>query len=191
MFYSQETNEPTIADQGQREPTPFPVMRRRRAGCFRTGAATALALLLVAVFGVGMVAGWAVGRNNAGAPASNTGPPGKSIAATTGTTLDMVRESILCHADYRHAYRRFDPAGSSDYTAHRHKNFIAVQTPGVLRQREGHHDDHGRFLTQCSGGDTCIDGDGTPVVRKRVATTRHQSGFCSSFFFSSHPCQYK
>jgi S1-C subfamily serine protease len=95
MFYSQETNEPTIPEQGRREPIPFPVMRRRRAGCFRTGATTALALLLVAVFGVGTVAGWAAGRNNAGAPASNTGLPGKSLAATTGTTLDTVREAVV------------------------------------------------------------------------------------------------
>ncbi len=52
----------------------------------------------------------------------------------------------------------------SRYPTHRHKNIVALQASGVLCQREYHHDAHGRFLTQCSGGDTCADGDGAPVV---------------------------
>ncbi len=39
------------------------------------------------------------------------------------------------------------PIQKVHYPAHRHKNFIAVQAPGILCQREDHHDDHGRFLT--------------------------------------------
>lgn len=101
MFDPQETNEPARPYQGRREPVPPPGTQKWRGGCFRTGAIAALTLLLVVFFGVGMVAGWAVGRRNAVAPASNTGllQPGKSTAATvpasTGTTLDMVREAVV------------------------------------------------------------------------------------------------
>src|SRR5258708_36580352 len=85
MFYPQETNEPTIPDQGQREPAPPPVMQRRRGGCFRPALLT---LLLLVVLGVGMVAGWEIGRTNAVSPASNTGLPQPAL---TGTTLERVR----------------------------------------------------------------------------------------------------
>src|SRR5947208_14849180 len=88
MFYPQGTNEPTIPDRGQREPAPPPVMQRRRGGCFRPALLT---LLLLVVLGVGMVAGWEIGRTNAVSPASNTGLPQPAL---TGTTLERVREAV-------------------------------------------------------------------------------------------------
>jgi S1-C subfamily serine protease len=88
MFYPQETNEPTIPDQGQRGPAPPPVMQRRRGGCFRPALLT---LLLLVVLGVGMVAGWGIGRTNAVSP-SLSQPA--AVPASTGTTLEQVREAV-------------------------------------------------------------------------------------------------
>src|SRR6266446_7290054 len=92
MFYPQGTNEPTIPERGQREPAPPPVMQRRRGGCFRPALLT---LLLLVVLGVGMLAGWEIGRTNAISPASNTGlPQPATVPALTGTTLEQVREAV-------------------------------------------------------------------------------------------------
>ena len=101
MFDSQETNETTRPYRERGEPAPPPVTRRQRGGCYRRGAITALILLLLVVFGVGMFAGWEVGRGNAAAPVPNTGllQPGKSttvtVRALTGTTLETVREAVV------------------------------------------------------------------------------------------------
>lgn len=84
MFYSQEINEPTIPYQERREPIPPLATWRQRSGCFRTGVITALILSLVVLFGIGMLAGWAVGRSNAA-----------TVPAVTGTTLEAMREAVV------------------------------------------------------------------------------------------------
>src|SRR6266436_5922541 len=92
MFYPQETNEPTIPDQGHREPAPPSAMQRLRGGCFRPALWT---LLLLVVLGVGMVVGWGIGRTNAVGPASNPGlSQPATVPALTGTTLEQVREVV-------------------------------------------------------------------------------------------------
>jgi S1-C subfamily serine protease len=99
MFDFREVNEPTIPNQGWREPAPSPV--KRRVGCFRTGAITALTLVLVIVFGAGLFAGWQFSRNStaANSPAPNELQPGTGPLATvpplTGNNLDTVREAVV------------------------------------------------------------------------------------------------
>ena len=101
MFDSQETNEITSPSRERGEPAPPPGTRKQQGGCYRRGAITALILLLLVVFGVGMFAGWEVARGNVAVPSSNTGllQPGKSttvtVPALTGTTLEMVREAVV------------------------------------------------------------------------------------------------
>jgi S1-C subfamily serine protease len=84
MFDFQETNQPTLPYQRPREPAPSPV--RRRVGCFRMGAITALTLLLAIVFGVGLFSGWQL-RSGIG--------PAATVPVLTGTNLDKVREAVV------------------------------------------------------------------------------------------------
>lgn len=95
MFDSQETNQPTIPYQGQPEPVPPPVTRRR--GGLRTGAIIALTLVLALVFGIGLFAGWEFGRNATSASGSlqSGKAPAATVPALTGKTLDAVREAVI------------------------------------------------------------------------------------------------
>ena len=82
MQYPDDANEPTIPDQERREPGLPPTTQNRRGGCLRPGTATLLLLLILVAFLVGGIAGWAVGRTNAVAPAS------------TGSTLEQLRIAV-------------------------------------------------------------------------------------------------
>ncbi|HEX6479757.1 MAG TPA: trypsin-like peptidase domain-containing protein [Ktedonobacteraceae bacterium] len=82
MQYPDDANEPTMPDQERREPGLPPTTQNRRGGCLRPGTATLLLLLILVAFLVGGIAGWAVGRTNAVAPAS------------TGSTLEQLRIAV-------------------------------------------------------------------------------------------------
>jgi S1-C subfamily serine protease len=82
MQYPHDADEPTIPDRERPEQVPPPTTRNRRSGCLRPGTASLLLFLILVAFLVGGIAGWAVARTNAVAP------------ALTGTTLEQLRVAV-------------------------------------------------------------------------------------------------
>jgi S1-C subfamily serine protease len=97
MFDGQETNQPSIPHEGQREPTTPPITPRQRGDGLHTRAIITLTLVLLLVLGIGLFAGWEFGRDTT----SKTGllPSGNAPAATvpslTGNNIDAVREAVI------------------------------------------------------------------------------------------------
>jgi hypothetical protein len=97
MFDGQETNQPTIPHEGQREPVPPPVVPRQRNRGLRTGAIIALSLVLLLVLGIGLFAGWEFGRDTT----SNSGllqsgnTPAATVPPLAGNNIDAVREAVI------------------------------------------------------------------------------------------------
>jgi S1-C subfamily serine protease len=88
--------QPVIPGQMQ---TPMPTVYPRRSNSIRTGAIIVLTLLLAAVFGVGLFAGWQFGRTSG--TGANTGvlEPGTGPVATvpplTNDNIQTVREAVI------------------------------------------------------------------------------------------------
>jgi S1-C subfamily serine protease len=100
MHYPDANNEITVPHQYSQGSAPPRASSKRRGG-LSTGVLIALTLLLAAVFGTGLFAGWQSGRSNtsAGGPATTMLQPGTgqgpSIPTLTASNLEAVREAVV------------------------------------------------------------------------------------------------
>lgn len=106
----QQYQQPDGGAPGQFQPAPRsspppygPVNASRSSRGLRTGAIIALVVLLAAVFGTGLFAGWQFGRTSTLTPSGNSGTsalqPGNTpvgnIPPLTGSNIQAVREAVI------------------------------------------------------------------------------------------------